>query len=109
MTDWPAWAQGVLARAAELDSLLDAFAAPARSPGLASRIVGGAPRPRVRRWIGWLMPVGLGAGLAAACAAGIVAGAQFHASPSTPGASDADALITAVSDDDFGLYLDEEA
>lgn len=105
----PAWTRDVLARAAELDALLDAFERPHGSVGLAARIAAGAPRPPQRRWADWLLPAGMGVGLAAACAAGVVAGAQFHASPSTPAASDADALVTAVSDDDFSLYLDEDA
>jgi hypothetical protein len=109
MADRSAWAQDVLARAGDLDDLLDAFAAPVGSPGLGTRIAARAPRPRARRWMGWLMPAGLGVGLAAACAVGVMVGAQFHAAPSTPAASDADALLTVVSDDDFGLYLDEEA
>lgn len=107
MASRPAWAREVLAPAADLDALLDAFAQPRGSAGLATRIAAGAPRPR--RWVDWLLPAGMGVGLAAACAAGVVAGAQFHASPSMPAASDADALVTAVSDDDFSLYLDEDA
>lgn len=104
----PAWAGEVLARGVDLDALLDAFPAPRASAGLAERIAAAAPRPRPR-WIGWLVPVGMGAGLAAACAAGILVGAELHAPSSRPATSDADALVTAVSDDDFGLYLDEEA
>ncbi|MBU1376021.1 MAG: hypothetical protein KKE02_03090 [Alphaproteobacteria bacterium] len=105
----PAWVRDILAGAVDLDDLLDAVPVPTGSPGLTARIVAGAPRPRARRWIGWLMPAGMGVGLAAACAAGVVAGVQLHAPSSTPAASDADALLTAVSDDDVGLYLDEDA
>lgn len=105
----PAWAADVLARARDLDALLDAFAAPGGSAGLAARIVAGAPRPRARRWGGWLVPAGMGMGLAAACAAGVVAGVQFTAASSAPAASDADALVAAVGDEDLGLLLDEDA
>ena len=105
MAEKPAWASAILARAGELDAALDAFdPLRARAP-LAERIAAGAPRPRTR-WSGWLIPAGMGAGLAAACAAGLVMGAQL-AAPSA--ASDTEALVTAVSSDDFGLYLDEDA
>jgi len=104
----PAWARDVLARAGHLDAVLDDYAAPRGSLGLADRIAAGAPRARAR-WIGWLLPAGMGVGLATACAAGVIAGAQLHAASSTPAASEADALVTAVSDDDFSLYLDEDA
>ncbi|WP_068879136.1 hypothetical protein [Phenylobacterium sp. CCH12-B4] len=109
MASRPAWARDVLSQAAALDTLLDAFERPHGSVGLAARIAASAPRPHRRRWVDWLLPAGMGVGLAAACVAGVVAGAQFHASPSTPAGSDLDALVTAVSDDDFSLYLDEDA
>ena len=100
----PAWAAGVLAHAGELDTALGAFAPPQAAPGLAARIAAGAPRPRAR-WAAWLMPAGMGAGLAAACAAGVMMGAELG----RPAASDTEALITAVSADDVSLYLDEDA
>lgn len=108
MAAQPAWATDVLARAGDLDAVLTAFASLRGSPGLAERIVAGAPKARPR-WVGWLLPAGMGAGLAAACAAGVMAGAQLHAPSSTPAASDADAVMTAVGDEDFSLYLDEDA
>ncbi|TAJ69994.1 MAG: hypothetical protein EPO51_20970 [Phenylobacterium sp.] len=104
----PAWARDALARAADLDAALDGYAAPRGSTGLADRIAAGAPKARAR-WVGWLLPAGMGVGLATACAAGVIAGAQLHAASSAPAASDADALVTAVGDDDFSLYLDEDA
>jgi len=108
MAAQPALASELLARAGDLDALLTACAPPQGSPGLAGRIAAGAPKARPR-WIGWLLPAGMGAGLAAACAAGVMAGAQLQTSSSMPAASDADALVTATSDDDFSLYLDEDA
>lgn len=109
MAERPAWAGDVLARAGDLDAALDAFAAPRASSALAERIAAAAPRRRAQRWTGWLVPAGMGAGLAAACAAGVVAGAQL-AAPTPSSAPDAtDALVTAVSADDFGLYFDEDA
>jgi hypothetical protein len=108
MAAQPAWTRDVLASPGDLDAVLTAFASPLGSPGLAERIAAGAPKTRPR-WIGWLLPAGMGAGLAAACAAGVMAGAQLHAPPSTPAASDADTVVTAVGDEDFSLYLDEDA
>lgn len=104
----PAWAREILALAGDLDALLNAYAPPRGSRGLAERIAAGAPKPG-RRWVAWLAPVGMGAGLAAACAAGVMAGAQLPAPFSAPAASDMDAVMTAVSDEDFSLYLDEDA
>lgn len=103
------WATGVLTRAVELDDVLATERPAPASADLVERIVAGAPRPRAR-WVGWLLPAGMGAGLAAACAAGVMVGAQLHAPPSaTPGASDVDALVAAIGDDDVSLYLDEDA
>ena len=105
MTAEPAWAQRVLAEAGALDALLDAAPAIVASSGLSARVLAGAPRPR-RAWRGWLLPAGMGAGLAAACAAGVVAGAQLSAA--SVGSSGGDA-VAVVDDEDFSLYLDEEA
>ena len=102
-----AWAQGVLARAGELDAALAAFATPRAAADLAERIAAGAPRPRPR-WQAWLLPTGMGAGLAAACAAGLALGVQLGA-PAPAVLDGGDAIVTAVSEDAFSLYLDEEA
>jgi hypothetical protein len=102
----PARAGAILAEAEALDSALAAFSPPRAASGLMDRIVAGAPMPRVMRWwSGWLAPAGMGAGLAAACAAGVVLGARMSA----PAVAPDDALITAVSDDDVGFDFDEEA
>ena len=103
----PAWAEPVIARAGELDAALAAFSPPRAATGLMDRILAAAPRPRpvARRWTGWFVPAGMGAGLAAACAAGMVTGAQMSA----PTPVEGDTLVTAVSDEDLSLYLDEEA
>jgi len=101
----PAWAQRVLALAGDLDAAL-AASTPLRGAGdLADRIAATAPAARPR-WAGWLLPAGMGAGLAAACAAGVMLGAQLGAAPTA--VDDPDALV-AAADDDFSLYLDEEA
>lgn len=108
MSERPAWAAEVLMSARAVDVLLDAIAAPPTPGDLVGRIVAGAPRARPR-WIGWLVPAGMGAGLAAACAAGILVGIQGHRTSSQPATSESDALVAVVGDADLGLGLDEEA
>jgi hypothetical protein len=107
MTERPDWAQGVLARAGELDAQLAAYAPRRAAAGLMDAIIASAPQARRgRRWRAWLVPAGMGAGLAAACAAGVVLGGRLAAPPA---ASDADAVVAAVSDFDAGLTFDEGA
>lgn len=104
----PERTRDILARARDLDALLDAGPALSVPAVLVDRIVSQAPRPRGPGWIRWLLPVGMGAGLAAACAAGVVVG--IHVStPGLQGGDEPDAMVTALSDDDVSLYLDEEA
>lgn len=74
MSGQPEFTQAVLARAERLDAALDAWRPAPASVGLVERIVSAAPKARAPRWIGWLSPAALGAGLAAACAAGVLAG-----------------------------------
>jgi len=105
MAERPAWAERVLAGAGALDAALSELAASRGTAGLADRIAARAPKARPR-WQGWLVPAGMGAGLAAACAAGVVMGVQIG-TPAVP--DEPDALVAAVSDEDFSLYLDEEA
>lgn len=107
----PAWTGRLLAEASKLDAQLEAYVAPPVPPGLVDRIVSSAPSGRSAPWRAWLAPLGLGAGLAAACAAGVIAGAQLsiRALPSDGPAARADPLVTAVGDDDFSLYIDEAA
>ncbi|HEY0646684.1 MAG TPA: hypothetical protein VGD44_02235, partial [Phenylobacterium sp.] len=50
----PARVGTILARADDLDAALLAYAPPRAAPGLAERIVAGAPPPRAR-WTGWLL------------------------------------------------------
>jgi hypothetical protein len=101
----PAQVRDTLVRAAELDWALAAYSPPRGATGLMDRIVAGAPKGPVRPRFGWLVPAGMGAGLAAACAAGMVLGARL----SPPPVQDPDAIITAVGDEDVGAYFDEEA
>jgi hypothetical protein len=62
----------VLAEAAALDAALDAWRPPAATADLREKVLATAPKPRMApRWAGlWLS----GAGLAAACAAGLIVG-----------------------------------
>jgi hypothetical protein len=101
----PAQVRDILARADDLDAALAAYSPPRVATGLVDRIVAGAPRPPAPRPFGWLVPAGMGAGLAAACAAGMVLGARL----STPPVQDPDSIVAAVSDEDVGAYFDEEA
>ena len=94
----------VLARAGALDDALDAWPSLASSPELRDRILAAAPAPR-RALARWLAPLGLGAGLAAACAAGLVIGVQVSSAPEAPDAVaaamasyDATADVAAWSD-----------
>ncbi|WP_397399862.1 hypothetical protein [Phenylobacterium sp.] len=100
------WAQSVLAVAGEVDTALYAYAPPKASVGLADRIVAAGPRPARGRWMGFLWPAGLGAGLAAACAAGIFVGA--HLSAAIVSAEPSEAVTMAASDQNFDFDLDGE-
>ena len=79
----PQFTQAALARADRLDAALDAWRPAAASAGLAERIVAAAPKARAPSWTGWLSPAALGAGLAAACAAGVMVGVTVSEQSST--------------------------
>lgn len=104
MAQDPQAAARVLAQAADLDALLGSVPAPQASAALVGRVLQAAPKAR-RRWA-WLVPAGMGAGLAAACAAGVVLGVQMSA---VPAVSDGDSVIAAVSDEDATLIFEEGA
>jgi hypothetical protein len=72
----PGFTGEALARAGALDAALDGWRPAPASAALTERILAAAPGPR-RHWPVWLSPAALGAGLAAACAAGVVAGVQI--------------------------------
>ncbi len=109
----PAWTGAVLARASVLDDALDAYRAPEATGVLAEAIAASAPRAGPRHWRTWLAPAGLGAGLAAACAAGVIAGVQWGPTlvpvPAPAVAGEADDVATAADDEDFNLFVDEDA
>jgi hypothetical protein len=69
----PAFTGEVLARAGALDAALDSWRPAPASAALTERILATAPQAR-GRWPVWLSPAALGAGLAAACAAGVIVG-----------------------------------
>lgn len=97
-----AWTSRVLDEAAMLDGVLAAprVTVPA---DLIGRVLAAAPSRRVfAGWPRWLAP----AGLAAACAAGTILGAQV---PRIAATDNGDAVVAAVADDEDSLYLDEEA
>jgi hypothetical protein len=109
MTTDPARAQAVLAAAQALDQRLDAWAALRVTPDFADAVLAGAPKPRAGSWWrGWLAPAGMGAGLAAACVAGLLVGTRMAVAPLATD-PDVEALVTAVGEDAFDLYLDDEA
>jgi hypothetical protein len=97
----PAWTAARLAEAAGLDAIL-AQPAPGVAGDLVGRVLAAAPRPLPRWWTRWLAP----AGLAAACAAGLIVGAQVSQVADVAGD---EAVVTAVADDELSLYADEEA
>lgn len=77
----PDRAREVLARAGELDAVLDAWAPLAVSHDLRRRVIAGAPAARERhRLTQWFLGAGVGAGLAAACAAGLAVGVALSGS-----------------------------
>jgi len=86
--------------ARRLDRILGQAPTVAASAILRERIIQAAPRPRARAWR-WLTGFTLGAGLAAACAAGVVAGflvAPSQISASLDPAEDATALLREPPD-----------
>lgn len=100
----PEFARTVLARAAELDEALAAYAVEAPSAALTGRILAAAPRPARARWRAWLTPAGLGAALAAAGVAGVLVGAEVAQRAPQSGS-----IATADGGEDFNLYLEEDA
>lgn len=69
----PHFAARILARARDLDEALDAWAPLPVRADLREAVIAAAPHPR-RMVRDWIWRAGLGAGLAAACAAGLFVG-----------------------------------
>ncbi|WP_165837084.1 hypothetical protein [Phenylobacterium hankyongense] len=95
----PTFTQAVLADAGRLDVALEGWARAPASAALVDRIVAGRPVARRRPvWRGWLAPAGLGAALAAACAAGVIVGAQVSPTPTPTDSGDTVASVSADLD-----------
>ena len=93
----PGFTQAALARAEALDAALDAWRPTPASASLTDRIVAAAPRMRRPRWPVWLSPAALGAGLAAACAAGVLVGVEVSHRTSEAGATASTNLMSAAA------------
>lgn len=74
MTAQPEAARQILAQAEALDAALDAWRPAHVSHALLEQVVAQAPRAPMRRAVAWVWRGALGAGLAAACAAGLIMG-----------------------------------
>jgi hypothetical protein len=106
----PDLAAGVLAAAARLDEALDAWRPLAVSHGLREAVVAAAPAPRARRGLtGWIWRAGAGAGLAAACAAGLVVGVMLSEAVAPVSADETVSASLANYDDLTGLVNGEGA
>lgn len=97
----PDFAARVLARASALDQALEDWTTTAVSHDLRDRIIAQAPRSRPARAPAWLGRLGVGAGLAAACAAGLVLGVQMAGGGATS-PEDRD-VVQAMTSLDLGL------
>lgn len=93
----PTLSGDILSRAAALDGALDAWRPAPASPGLVDRILATAPRMRRPPWLAWLSPAALGAGLAAACAAGVIVGVEVQQHSSEASEVAVTNTLTAVS------------
>jgi hypothetical protein len=98
----PGFTGAALARAERLDTALDAWRPAPASAGLMQRILAAAPAAVRRRWPVWLSPAALGAGLAAACAAGVVLGVQVSAHSSEAQEVAVTNTLSAISGYDLG-------
>ena len=102
----PDFTQAALSRAETLDAALDAWRPAPFGHALIDRILAAAPRQRRPRWIGWLSPAALGAGLAAACVAGVMVGVELSQHTSAAREVAITNTLTAVSS---SLDLEEGA
>jgi hypothetical protein len=94
----PEFARVVLAREDLLDAALDELPRAAATSALVEAIVATAPPLRARRrWSLWIAPAGLGMGMAAVAAAGVMLGAQVGLDR----ARTAEASVQSVADLDI--------
>ena len=90
----------VLSAQSDLDWALDAWRTPAASPALQAAILATAPvERRAPAWRSWIWRTGLGAGLMAAGAAGVMAGV-VASSAIAPTSVEFDVITAAVSASD---------
>jgi hypothetical protein len=95
----PGEARVLLAEACVLDNLLDAWSLPRPAETLRTRILAPAPAiVREARRRSFLLTLGGGAGLAAACLAGVLAAPSLVSSPATSAAPTA--IVQASTDDE---------
>lgn len=95
----PDWAEAVLRRAGDLDAVLDQWAPHKVSHELSQAIIDSAPGPR-RTWPRWLLGASLGAGLATACAAGLLVGIAMAPGLASEPAADTSGVVTLMTSDD---------
>lgn len=87
----------ILSAQGDLDWALDAWRAPAASSALQAAILAAAPvARRAPAWRSWVWRTGLGAGLMAAGAAGVMAGV-VASSAIAPASAEFDVITAAVS------------
>jgi len=105
----PEFARAVLAGAGDLDGLLETWTLAAVSHVLRDRVIASAP-PARRDWSlrAWFMRAGVGAGLAAACAAGLIVGVKLSNAAAPLNASD-ETVSAALGDYDDLSGLGEGA
>jgi hypothetical protein len=99
----PEFARAVLTAEGALDAALDEAPRAPASSALFEQIVAAAPPLRRRKsWRMWIAPAGLSAGLAAATAAGLLAGAQLswtsRAGVETSSQAVADLDVSSISE-----------
>lgn len=97
----------VLAQAADFDHLLDASRPALASAALRDRILDSAVKTRVKgaafgRGLGWRLKAGLGAGLASAGLAGVVAGFALNTAAMEPSELALTTLATPIAATSFG-------
>lgn len=102
LAEAPDQADALLAEARETDALLDEAQRLAPSMALRDRVLAAAPRERTARsraWR-WLTGAGVGAGLVAATAAGLLAGVNLSVSAAAP--SEDEAILASLYDTGLG-------
>ncbi len=98
MADEPTILREALSEANQLDEALDLWRPPEVRSALREAVVAAAPKRRRRTgWSGWLAPLGLGAGLAGACAAGVLFGAAGFTGVGQTQALDTDVITAATA------------